>query len=101
MDRIEFRTMARVHQSHQITIHSMVEHLIAQRGYYAVIGTLVDAVYNLGEISLADPENHTKLRDFDMWAQAVRTAILNHDLKPFESQLTALDRHFATEMKIR
>lgn len=86
--------------SHQITINSMVDRIIAQRGYDAVIDQLIVAVYNLGEISIADPENPTKLRDFDMWAQAVRTAILRHG-RPFESRLTAFDRLLAAEMKIR
>ena len=78
----------------------MVDHIIAQRGYDAAIDQLIVAVYNLGEISLADPENPSKLRDFDMWAQAVRTAILKHG-DPFENRLTAFDRLLAKEMKIR
>ena len=57
----------------------MVGGLIAKRGYYSVIDELVAAVYNLGERSLADPENPAKMRDFDMWAHAVRSAIVKHD----------------------
>ena len=49
----------------------MVEQLIAQPGHEDMIEELIVAVYDLGEISLADPENSIKLRDFDMWARVV------------------------------
>jgi hypothetical protein len=102
MERLEVRMTANIEPSHQTTINSMVGRLIAQRGYYAVIDELIAAVYNLGEISLADPENRSKLRNFDMWAQAVRTAVLKHNLEfAFENRLTAPDRRLAAEMKIR
>jgi hypothetical protein len=60
-------------------INAMVGALIERGGYHAVTDELIAAVYNLGEISLADPADDTKLRDFDQWAQAVRAAILKHD----------------------
>lgn len=82
-------------------INSMVRNLIDRRGYYSVIGKLVSAAYNFGEISLADPKNGAKLRRFDIWAQAVTMAIVNHDLKAnFEGRLTDSDRRFAAEMRI-
>ena len=61
----------------QDAISAMVGGLIAKRGYYSVIDELVAAVYNLGEMSLADPDNSEKMRDFDMWAYAVRAAGLS------------------------
>ena len=80
----------------------MVSRLITERGYSSVIDTLIAAVYYLGEISLADPENQTKLRNFDMWALAVGLAILEHRFEvSWEDRLTATDRRLAAEMKIR
>lgn len=80
----------------------MVEELIAQRGYYAVIEKLIIAIYNLGEISLADPGNSTKFRQFDTWARAVRSAVLKHYFEaPFASRLTELDRRIAKELNIK
>ncbi len=88
--------------SHQTTINSMVEELIAQRGYYAVIEELIIAIYNLGEISLDDPGNPTKFRQFEAWARAVRAAVLKHHFEaPFESRLTELDRRLAKELNIK
>jgi hypothetical protein len=60
------------------------------------------AVYDLGEVCLADPENSIKLRHFDSWARAVKTAILKHDLEStFDVRLTDDDRAFAKHMKVR
>jgi hypothetical protein len=86
---------------HQEAINSMVRGLIAKRGYHSVIDELVAAVYNLGEISLADPENSAKMRDFDIWALAVRSAILKHDEEnTFESRITEADLRLARRMGI-
>src|SRR4051812_43991135 len=85
----------------QLVIASTVNALIAQRGYFAVIEKLISEVYWRGEVSLADPENRTKLRDFDLWAQAVRAAILKHDREStFEHRLTGYDHGFANQVKI-
>jgi len=79
----------------------MVGGLIAKRGYYSVIDELVAAVYNLGEMSLADPDNSEKMRDFDMWACAVRSAILKHDEQStFEGRVSQWDRLLARRMGI-
>lgn len=87
--------------STQKMINAMVGALIARRGYFAVIDELIADVYHLGEISLADPANSTKLRDFDTWAQAVRAAILKHDDEnAFESRVTECDRYLARQMGI-
>jgi predicted RNA-binding protein with EMAP domain len=89
------------HSEHREAINTMVGGLIAKRGYHSVIDELVAAVYNLGEISLADPENSAKMRDFDIWALAVRSAILKHDEEnTFESRVTESDRHLAGQMGI-
>lgn len=102
MDREEFEEVANIKPSSQLIINSMVKELIARRGYESAIDELVAAVYNLGEISLADPENRAKLRDFDLWAHAVRTAIVDHfGETPFEARLTASDRRTAAEMGIQ
>jgi hypothetical protein len=86
---------------HQEAINTMVGGLIAKRGYHAVIDELVAAVYNLGEISLADPENTAKMRDFDIWALAVRSAIVKHDEESaFENRVTESDHHLAGRMGI-
>jgi hypothetical protein len=85
----------------QVVISSTVNALIAQRGYFAAIEKLISEVYRRGEVSLADPENRTKLRGFDLWAQAVRAAILKHDREStFEYELTSYDHDFANQMKI-
>jgi predicted RNA-binding protein with EMAP domain len=86
---------------HQKAINTMVGGLIAKRGYHSVIDELVAAVYNLGEISLADPEDSTKMRDFDTWALAVRLAILKHDEEnTFENRVTESDYRLARRMGI-
>src|SRR5947209_18629722 len=86
----------------QQVINSTVNALIAQRGYFAVIEKLMSEVYWRAEVSLADPEDRTKLRDFDLWAQAVRAAILKHDRETtFEVRLTVDDRAFANQIKVR
>lgn len=86
---------------HQEAINTMVRGLIAKRGYHSVIDELVAAVYNLGEISLADPENSSKMRDFDIWALAVRSAILKHDEEnAFEHRITESDHRLAGRMGI-
>lgn len=85
----------------QIAISATVNALIAQRGYFAVIDKLISEVYWLGEVSLADPENRAKLRDFDLWAHAVRAAILKHDCEStFEYRVSGYDHDFANQMKI-
>jgi predicted RNA-binding protein with EMAP domain len=86
---------------HQEAINAMVGGVIAKRGYHSVIDELVAAVYNLGEISLADPENTAKMRDFDLWALAVRSAIVKHDEESaFENRVTESDHHLAGRMGI-
>jgi hypothetical protein len=100
MNRAEFRG-ASSDADHQEAISAMVGGLIAKRGYYSVIDELVAAVYNLGEMSLADPDNGEKMRDFDMWAYAVRAAILKHDGEnTFESRVSQWDRVMARRMGI-
>lgn len=88
-------------REHQEAVNEMVGGLIAKRGYYSVIDELVAAVYNLGEISLADPDNGEKMRDFDMWALAVRAAIVRHEGEnTFENRVTEADRRLARRMGI-
>jgi hypothetical protein len=100
MERAEYRG-ASSDAEHQEAISAMVGGLIEKRGYYSVIDELVAAVYNLGEISLADPDNTEKVRDFDMWAYAVRAAILKHDGEnTFESRVTEWDRLLARRMGV-
>jgi hypothetical protein len=100
MDRTEYRGASN-DAEHQEAISAMVVGLIAKRGYYSVIDELVAAVYNLGEMSLADPDNGEKMRDFDMWACAVRAAIVKHDGEnTFENRLTEWDRVLARRMGI-
>jgi len=100
MERTEYRGASGDAQ-HQEAISAMVGGLIAKRGYYSVIDELVAAVYNLGEMSLADPDNTEKMRDFDMWAYAVRAAIVKHDGEnTFENRLTEWDRILAKRMGI-
>lgn len=80
-------------------IHAVVGALIERRGYYDVIDELIAEVYSLGEISLSDPDNTTKLREFDIWAQAVRAAILKHaDESTFANQITPSDHEFAKQV---
>lgn len=80
-------------------VNAMVGALITSRGYHDVIDELIAEVYSLGEISLSDPEDSTKLREFDMWAQAVRSAILKHaDASAFANMITQTDREFAKQL---
>ena len=100
MESAEFQGASK-DAEHQEAISAMVGGLIAKRGYYSVIDELVAAVYNLGEMSLADPDNSEKMRDFDMWAYAVRAAIVKHDGdNTFENRLTDSDRVLAMQMGI-
>ena len=100
MERTEFRG-APNDAEHQEAISAMVGGLIAKRGYYSVIDELMAAVYNLGEMSLTDPDNSKKMRDFDMWAYAVRAAIVKHDGEnTFENRLTEWDRTLGKRMGI-
>lgn len=86
---------------HLSSIGEMIGGLIERRGYYSVIDELVATVYSLGEISLADPDNSQKMRDFDMWAFAVRAAIVKHEGETtFQSRVTEADRRFARSMGI-
>lgn len=86
----------------QQAVTDMVVGMISKRGYYSVIDELVATVYNLGEISLADPENSAKVRDFDLWAFAVREAIVKHEAEnTFENRITKWDRMLAGRMGIR
>jgi hypothetical protein len=79
----------------------MVDGLIASRGYHSVIYDLVAAVHNLAEIYVADPQNNSKMRDFGMWATAVRSAILKHDgANTFEQRISEFDRLLAHRMGI-
>src|SRR5690349_13918959 len=85
----------------QKIVTAMVGALIDRRGYYEVIDELIAEVHKLGEISLADPSSSAKLREFDIWAQAVRAAIRKHDDEnTFENRVTASDRRFAIKMGI-
>ena len=82
-----------------IIVNAMVGALINTRGYHDVIDELIAEVYSLGEISLSDPDNSAKLREFDMWAQAVRAAILKHaDESTFTNMITQSDRAFAKQL---
>lgn len=100
MNRAEYRG-ASSDAEHQEAISAMVGGLIAKRGYFSVIDELVAAVYKLGELSLADPDNGEKMRDFDMWAYAVRSAIVKHDGEStFEGQVSQWDRVLARRMGI-
>src|SRR3954471_6910948 len=100
MERTQYRGASDDAQ-HQEAISATVGGLIAKRGYYSVIDELVAAVYKLGEKSLADPDNGEKMRDFDMWAYAVRAAIVKHDGdNTFEKRMTEWDRILAKRMGI-
>jgi hypothetical protein len=100
MESAEYRG-ASSDAEHQEAISAMVGGLIAKRGYYSVIDELVAAVYKLGEKSLADPDNGEKMRDFDMWAYAVRAAIVKHDGEnTFEKRMTEWDRVMVKRMGI-
>ena len=102
MDRTEFPERFRVGEpAHQRAVEEMVDELIASRGYHSVIYDLVAAVHNLAEIYVADPQNNTKMRDFGMWATAVRAAILKHDgTATFEQSVSNYDRLLAGKMGI-
>jgi hypothetical protein len=87
--------------SYQRVIDEVVGELIARRGYDDVIYSLVATVYDLAKISVADPQNYAKQREFSMWASTVRTAILKHDGEnTFERSINKDDRLLSREMGI-
>lgn len=89
------------HFEHHESVSEWIGKLIVTRGYDSAINELVAAVFELGEISLADPDNTDKLRRFDVWAFAVRSAIAKHDdQSEFHHQITDEDRQLASKMGI-
>jgi hypothetical protein len=102
MDRTEFPERFRVAEpARQRAVEEIVDGLIASRGYHSVICDLVAAVHNLAEIYVADPQNNSKMRDFGMWATAVRSAILKHDgATTFDQSISEFDRLLAHRMGI-
>jgi len=102
MDRTEFPEKFKVGQpAHQRAVEEIVDELIASRGYHSVIYDLVAAVHNLAEIYAADPQNDTKMRDFGIWAVAVRAEILRHDgAATFEQSINDYDRLLTRKMGI-
>lgn len=102
MDRFDVRVRLNEDSNHHIRIHEIIEGLIAQRGYHPAIVDLVAAVHGLGEISLADPDNHAKHYHFSLWADAVRNAIQRHrNESVFERWVTESDRILARGLGIR
>lgn len=102
MDCADFPRNVRERSSDQIEIEGIVAGLITKRGYRSVMQNLLAAVYNLAEISLADPGNSTKQRDFILWVQAVRAAIQRHSIESaFEFLISDSDRSLARDMGIR
>ena len=86
----------------QREVEQIVERLIAKRGYHSVIKELLIALRNLGEISLADPQNQSNEREFKMWAQAVKNAIRRHSEEcTFEQFVDEADAFRARGMGIR
>ena len=83
-------------------IEEIVEVLIAKRGYHSAILELLTSLHNLAEISLVDPKNRIKEREFKMWAQALEFAIKRHkDESAFEQRVTDSDSFRARGMGIR
>jgi|SRR5215831_12892155 len=102
MDRAESHDeLGSRYPTHERTIEAIVAGLIRKRGYDSVIYELVWSVHNLGQISIADPENTAKKREFSMWANAVRSAILKHgDDTVFETSVTNYDNLLLRQMGI-
>ena len=63
-----------------VEVDEIIAGLIAQYGYHTSICELVRSLNILAEISLADPSNAFKRREFWMWASAVRAAIHRHSI---------------------
>jgi hypothetical protein len=83
------------------TIKEIVDTLIAERGYDAVICELVSSVYKLAQTCIADPENKANEREFSAWAKVVRSAIQEYEGdKAFETSVTDPDRWFAQQLGI-
>lgn len=62
---------------------------------------LISAVHHLAETSLANPDDRLAHRDFRLWANAVRTAILEHgEENIFEDRINGFDQSFAQRMGI-
>jgi hypothetical protein len=53
-------------------IELVVSDVIAEHGFGSAMNDLLPAVRNLAAISLADPENRAKEREFQMWSKAVK-----------------------------
>ena len=86
----------------QREVEEIVEGLVAKRGYHSVINELLIALHNLAEISLADLQNQSNEREFQMWARAVRTAVKRYSEEcTFEQRVNKADPFRAWGMGIR
>lgn len=85
----------------EIAVERFIGELITTCGYHGVICDLVAAVYQLGQASLADPQDFATHRDFTLWASAVRAAILKHgNTSAFADRINNFDRCIARRMGI-
>lgn len=98
MDRVHFSKRGMHPES---SVETYVGALIMTCGYRAIIYDLVSAVHHLARASLANPQDIATHRDFTLWANAVRAAILKHgDLSAFKDRLNDFDKSLATQMGI-
>lgn len=85
----------------EIAVERFIGELITTCGYDGVISDLVFALYHLGQASLDNPQDIATHRDFTLWANAVRAAILKHgDTSTFADRINNFDRCMAGRMGI-
>ena len=82
-------------------VASIIDGLIAQRGYHSAMVALLSAVRKLADNTSADPLNHSRQRELKFWARAIMTAIERHTIEnTFEQQVGEADTIRARGMGI-
>lgn len=82
----------------QELVNAVVQDVITEHGREAAIPLLLQAVHSMAEISLADPENKAKERQYRQWMKAVKAVC--RAPKTFEQQINPADMSFARQMGI-
>jgi hypothetical protein len=83
-------------------VASLIDGLIAQRGYHSAMVALLSAVRKLADDTSAVPLNHSRVRGLRFWARAVKAAIERHTLEnTFEQRISEADAIRARGMGIR
>jgi hypothetical protein len=73
-------------------VAEVVDAVIAEHGFYGIIHDLLETIQRMAAISLADPDNRTKERQYRDWSDAVRAACKRQEAHAsFDGQITDAD----------